>query len=344
VLRRHHASYQADVRLANGAASGSHLLTLAADWDGERATLEDRLANTSTAASRDNTGLVAQHQAIWPRVVVTAGGRIEHNASFGTAAVPRGAIVFVAHEAAAGTGRRAIGETRLHAAAGPGIKEPTVLQSFSPSPFFRGNPDLEPERSRSVEAGVEQRFAADRMRVEATWFDNRFRNLISTRTTNPATFEAQYFNIGLTRARGAEIAADVAPAVSVRVRGGYTFLDSEIVDSTSPSSVVLQPGKWLFRRPRHSGFVDANWTSGRVAATLAGVFVGRFVDSDFASLQPPILEHPSYSTWDARISCAIVAHAAILLSIDNLANEDYMEPLGYRALQRAVRIGLRIGF
>ena len=344
VLRRHHASYQADVRLANGADSGSHLLTLAADWDGERATLQDRLANTSTPASRDNTGLVAQHQAIWPRVVVTAGGRIEHNASFGTAAVPRGAIVFVAHEAAPGTGRRAIGETRLHAAAGLGIKEPTVLQSFSPSPFFRGNPDLEPERSRSVEAGVEQRFAADRVRVEATWFDNRFRNLISTRTTNPATFEAQYFNIGLTRARGAEIAADAAPAVSVRVRGGYTFLDSEIVDSTSPSSVVLQPGKWLFRRPRHSGFVDASWSSGPVAATLTGVFVGRFVDSDFASLQPPILEHPSYSTWDARISYAIVAHAAILLSIDNLANEDYMEPLGYPALQRAVRVGLRIGF
>src|SRR5439155_5220405 len=259
-------------------------------------------------------------------------------------AVPRAALVFVAREAAAGSRRAPLGETRLHAAAGLGIKEPTVLQSFSASPFFLGNPDLEPERSRSVEAGIEQRFAGDRLRVEATWFDNGFRNLISTRTTNPATFEAQYFNIGLTRARGAEIAADLAPAPALRVRGGYTFLDSEIVDSTSPSSVVLQPGQWLFRRPRHSGFFGASWNRGRVAADLSGVFVGRFVDSDFASLQPPILEHPSYSTWDARVSYAVTPRAAILMSIDNLANADYMEPLGYPALKRAVRIGLRIGF
>jgi len=48
------------------------------------------------------------------------------------------------------------------AAGGLGIKEPTVLQSFSPSPFFRGNPNLLPERSRSAEVGVEQRFAGDR--------------------------------------------------------------------------------------------------------------------------------------------------------------------------------------
>ena len=107
---------------------------------------------------------------------------------------------------------------------------------------------------------------------------------------------------------------------------------------------MLQPGQWLFRRPRHSGFFGASWNRGRVAADLSGVFVGRFVDSDFASLQPPILEHPSYSTWDARVSYTGAAHATILASIDNLANADYMEPLGYPALGRAIRIGLRVGF
>jgi vitamin B12 transporter len=219
-----------------------------------------------------------------------------------------------------------------------------VLQSFSPSPYFRGNPSLLPERSRSVEVGVEQRLAGDHARIEATWFDNRYRNLISTRTTNPATVEAQYFNIGLTQARGLELAADVVPVTPFHLRGGYTFLDSEIVDSTSPTSTVLQPGKWLFRRPRHSGFVGASWSQGRVVADLTGVFIGRFVDSDFASLQPPILEHPSYATWDARLSVKVAPQAAVLLSIDNLANADYMEPLGYPALRRAVRLGVRVGF
>src|SRR5262249_8160643 len=218
------------------------------------------------------------------------------------------------------------------------------LQSFSPSPFFRGNPDLLPERSRSVEAGVEQRLAGDRARVALTWFDNRYRNLISTRTTNPATFEAQYFNVGLTAARGAELSADVAPVPGMHLRGGYTFLDSEIVDSTSPTSVVLRAGKWLFRRPRHSGFFGVGWSRGRIGADLTGLFVGRFVDSDFASLQPPILEHESYTTWDARVSVRVVPQATVLLSIDNLADTDYMEPLGYPALRRAIRAGVRVGF
>ena len=80
----------------------------------------------------------------------------------------------------------------LKASAGLGIKEPTVLQSFSLSPFFMGNLNLAPERSRTVDAGIEQRMAGDRARIDATWFDNRFKNQISLRTTNPATFEAQY--------------------------------------------------------------------------------------------------------------------------------------------------------
>jgi vitamin B12 transporter len=341
-LHRHHASYQADVRLANDADRGNQLLTVLADWDGERATLTDRLATSSTPASRDNVGVAAQHQAIWPRVVATVGGRVEHNDSFGTAAVPRASAVVVVHHASARGA--ALGDTRLRAAAGLGIKEPTILQSFSPSPFFRGNPDLLPEKSRSVEAGIEQRLAGDRLRVELTWFDNRYRNLISTRTTNPATFEAAFFNIGLTEARGAEFAADAAPIAGLHLRGGYTFLDSEIIDSTSPFSPVLQVGQPLFRRPRNSGFVGVNWNHGRLGADLSGLFIGAYVDSDFSSLSPPILEHERYTTWDARLSYALIRQAVLLLSIDNLANADYMEPLGYPTLGRAVRAGIRVGF
>jgi vitamin B12 transporter len=339
-LRRHHASYQADWRLTTDAsAHGDHRLTVLADWDGERATLTDQLAHAETPASRNNFGASIQHQALWPRTFVTIGARVERNDNFGTAVVPRGSIVYILH--ASGS---AFGETRLKASAGLGIKEPTVLQSFSFSPFFHGNPDLEPERARTIEAGIEQRLGSDRARIEATWFDNTYRNLISTRTTNPATFAAQYFNIGLTKARGAELTVDVAPARALRGRAGYTFLASEVVDSTSPSSAVFKPGQYLFRRPRHSAFVGATWTWDRINADITGVIIRPFVDSDFASLQPPIVTNPGYATWDARVSYDVTRQLRALLSIDNLTDADYMEPLGYPALRRAMRVGLRIGF
>src|SRR5262245_3814371 len=175
-LHRHHASYQADWRPTSNVSYGQHLVSVLVDWDGERATLENRLARTVTDASRDNVGSSVQDQVLWRRVFVTAGARIEHNDSFGTAAVPRGSIVVVARSASG-----ALGETKLRASAGLGIKEPTVLESFSPSPFFLGNPDLEPERARTIEAGIDQRFAADRARIELTWFDNHYKN--ETRTT-----------------------------------------------------------------------------------------------------------------------------------------------------------------
>jgi vitamin B12 transporter len=336
-LTRHHAGYQADMRVANDGASGYQLLTALVDWDGERATLTDRLANASTPASRDNVGIAVQHQAQWRRLSATVGVRFEHNASFGDAGVPRGSMALVAHD---GTG--AFGATRVHAAAGRGIKEPTVLQSFSTSPFFLGNRDLLPERSRSVEAGVDQRLLADRVRVDVTWFDNRYENLISTRTTDPVTFASQYFNIGLTKARGTELSADAAPTRALRVRGGYTFLSSEIIDSTSPFNVVFQPGHSLFRRPRHSGFVDASWRRGPFGATVVGTFVGAFADSDFVSFSPPLTENPGLTTWDARLSYTIYRALTATLAIDNIADRQYMQPLGYPALGRAVRGGFRI--
>jgi vitamin B12 transporter len=335
-LKRHHASYQIDGTLATGRA-GTHVDTALVDWDGERATLRNALAGTAVPASRDNVGVTLQHQALWSRVFVTAGVRLEHNDSFGNATVPRVAAAWYLRE-----GNGNVGATRLSASAGRGIKEPTVLQSFSPSPFFLGNPDLLPERTRAVEFGVEQRLASDRVRVNFAWFDNRYENVISLRT-DPVTFQSQYFNIGLTTARGAELSADVVLVSGFRAKGGYTFVDSEIVKSTS-TSAAFRVGNWGFRRPRHSGFVNVAWTGARASLDLSGSLVGRKVDSDFASLVPAILENERYGTWDLRGSYRLTRQLFVTGAIDNLTDSDHMEPLGYPVLGRAVRLGVRATF
>jgi outer membrane cobalamin receptor len=334
-FRRHYASYQADLHLPQRGA-GDHRITILVDWNGERARLEDRLGGDRSNQSRDNVGAAVQHQLLWRRLATTAGIRLEHNASFGSAVVPRGSAVFSLHE-----GSGSVGDTRIRAAAGLGIKEPTVLQSFSTSPYFRGNPGLEPERSRAVEAGIEQRLADDRARLDITWFDNRYRNIIGLRPDG--AFTSTYFNIGLTRARGAEIATEVAPLQAVRLRGGYTFVDSKILKSTSTSSPVLAAGNWAFRRPRHSAFVQGTLTLAGFTADVTGTIIGRYVDSDFSSLEPPIIENPGRTLWDAALSYRVTRAVTGLLNIDNLTGRDYQEPLGYLALQRSIRVGVRVG-
>lgn len=336
-LSRHHASYQVDGTLTTE-RTGTHVETALVEWDGERARLRDALAGTSVPASRDNYGVTLQHQALWSRVFVTAGVRFEHNDSFGGATVPRVAASWYVRQ---GTGRA--GTTRVNASAGRGIKEPTVLQSFSPSPSFLGNPDLLPERADAVELGLEQRLMHDRVRLTAAWFDNRYRNIISTRTISFNPFRSQYFNIGLTTARGAELSGDVALASGFRGGAGYTFTDSEIVESTSASAVFAK-GNWAFRRPRHAGFVNLAWAGGRASIDLSGSIVGRRVDSDFSSLVPAIVENPGYSAWDLRGSIRVTRAFSGTVAIDNLTDSDRMEPLGYPVLGRAIRAGIRARF
>ena len=70
----------------------------------------------------------------------------------------------------------------------------------------------------------------------------------------------------------------------------------------------------------------------------------RFVDSDFSSLEPSILENAGRTTWDARASVRVTSKVSGQLAIDNLTNRNYQEPLGYYALQRAVRVGVRVAF
>jgi vitamin B12 transporter len=336
-LRRHRASYQLDATLPS-ARAGTHVETVLADWDGERGTLIDALAGTSVPASRDNVGLTVQHQALWSRVFVTAGARFEHNASFGNATVPRIAAAWYIRE-----GSTALGSTRIHANAGRAIKEPTILQSFSPNPGFLGNPDLQPERTRAIEAGIEQRLAHDRVKVDLAWFDNRYRNIISTRTISFNPFRSQYFNIGVTRARGAELSGDVVLVSGVRAKAGYTLTDSEILESTS-TSAVFKAGNPAFRRPRHSGFADLAWNGARGSVGLTGVLVGRRVDSDFSSLVPAIESNDRYASWDLRAAARLTRMLSLTAAIDNVGDSNHMEPLGYPALGRAVRFGVRARF
>ena len=339
-LRRHHAVYQADWRLTReGGAAGEHLFTAAAEWDGERATLEDRLAETMTRASRNNVGATLQHQILWPRVFVTGGVRFEHNDSFGFAAVPRASVTVIARQAG---GRLAA--TKLKATAGAGVKEPTILQSFSTSPFFLGNPDLEPERSRTFDVGIEQKVADGAATIAVTWFANRFRNIVSTRTLSLNPFRSQFFNIGLTRARGVEVTGELGRMAAVGMRLGYTFLASEILASASPEDVVFGEGRALFRRPRHSGFVDFETDQGPLTLALIGTFVGRSVDSDFSSFDPPITLNEGHTRWDVRASYQLSTRFRLLAAMDNLFDRRYMEPLGYPALGRAGRAGIHASF
>ena len=297
----------------------------------------------STAApqqpSRDNTGTTVQYEASGDRVSLVGGIRFENNGSFGFYVAPRIAASWMIREGSADAA--AFGSTRVRGSVGRGIKEPLFIQSYSPSPSFLGNPDLAPERSRGFDFGIEQRFAANRVALEAIYFANHFDDLISLGPFDPETFNAQYENIGETRASGLELLGTAFAAGGFRFSGGYTFLDSKVISSTS-SSPIFAPGRPLYRRPRHSGSIQASFSRGRVGAALGGVFVGERVDTDFNF--PSITSNTGYALWNASGEVRFARRTSAFITLDNIANGEYMEPLGYPALGRTFRAGIRTRF
>lgn len=336
--RRHHLSYQSDWRAGRAGAVGRHQFTFAFEWDRELAFLGDRLSPGSEVdAQRDNFGWVFQHQALWGRLYLTNGVRVEDNDSFGTTVVPRSSVAYHLRH-----GNNSLGATKLKFNFGLGIKEPSPLESFSPGPFAFGNPALAPERTRSFDVGVEQRFWRDQGKLEVNWFDNRFRDLIAFEITSFAPLTGSFFNIGRTRAKGTEIILELAPGGGLRGRGTYTFLDTLVTRTGTVFDPVFEEGNRLLRRPKHAGAVEVQWDWRKLTLASTAVFVGRRTDTDFSLLG--LTSNKNYTKWDLAWNYR-ASHGLVYFGVvENLLNQDYMEVLGFPALKLTFRAGVRTEF
>ncbi len=331
------AGFQNDVRRltlgyqAEGRAGGRHLLTAGADLERETGALGAR-AEPLLSPRRTNVGAYAQDRfVVGDRLFVTAGARVEHNASFGTHAVPRAAVAWRL--------RGTADTTTLRASAGTGIKEPSFFQSFGVSFFAQGNPDLKPERSRTFDLGIEQRLLGGRLRAEATAFHHDYLDQVAYHVVDPMTFQGSYVNLGHTRARGVELSAEAAPAAWLWLSAAYTYLDGRILVSTDAFDPVIAVGRPLLRRPKHQAAFGARFTRGRLGLGANVVVVGRRADSDFAGLG--LLMNDGYVRLDGRARVRLGRGLEAFVAGENLLDRRYQEVLGYPALSRVVRAGLR---
>jgi outer membrane receptor protein involved in Fe transport len=229
--------------------------------------------------------------------------------------------------------------TTLKASAGKGIKEPTFFQSFGVDFFAQGNPDLKPERSTTVDAGIEQRLFGRRLRLEATFFQHTYRDQIAYQIVDFNTFQGTYVNLGESRARGLEAEVEAAPCAWLSLTAAYTYLDGKILVSSNSFDPVYAEGQPLLRRPKHQGSFTLRAGGERVSAGATVLAVGRRADSDFLGLG--LTENPGYARVDARIRARVARGLEAFVVAENLLDRRYEEALGYPALGRSVRAGLR---
>lgn len=236
-------------------------------------------------------------------------------------------------------------QTRIKLNAGTGIRPPDAFEIA-----FTDNPSLAPERSRSLDIGVEQLLASGRVAIEATYFANRYDDLIVA--VGRSFADASRYrtdNVANARARGLELSASLRASGGVALRAGYTRLDSDVlaVDGHSVAPSPFEIGQSLLRRPAHQGFVEATILRTRFNAFARATARGEVLDVDPSwGAFGGTVTAPGFARVDAGAALRLPGWrgAEIFGRVTNLLDRDHEEALGFPALGRAFTGGLRLDF
>ncbi|MBS3998217.1 MAG: TonB-dependent receptor [Hydrogenophaga sp.] len=215
---------------------------------------------------------------------------------------------------------------RALASAGTAFRAPTLFQRFS----MYGTPDLRPETSRNIEAGVKYEAGSDSF--SAVLYRNKVRDLIAygTSVTSCAYRLGCYGNTDLAQYSGLTLAGSTK-AGSVMLGGSLDFQNPKDVSVGKPNS-----GKQLARRARQMLTLTADAPMG--AWQLGGEvqLVGeRFNNASNTQ------RLPGYGVLNLSASTALTPEWSFVGRVDNLGDKDYQTALGYATGGRTVYLGVK---
>lgn len=358
---------------------------------GARIEREEGMSGTTSSTERTNYGaFIEARVSIASRLHLIGGLGYDHNEIFGDVGTPRFSAAYYLHTPS--SSEVPFGETKLTFNVGKGIKAPSVFDEqsslFALLSTMPGGGDIiaraglagiGPERSQSVDVGVEQMLWNSRARLRAAFFHNEFTDLIQfvsnsvlpqlgvpTEAALAVPFGATV-NAGSYRAKGLETSAEVALiGQAVWVGGGYTYLDAVVTESfasgalfpaMNPAFPGIEIGQFAplvggrpFRRPTHSGNLLVRVTQGPAQVALSGYFAGKSDDSTFLSdpffgfsmLLPNKDLTAGYQKVDLSGSYQLHPRLRWYASLENLLDEDYTAAAGFPALGRTIRTGLSV--
>jgi iron complex outermembrane receptor protein len=243
--------------------------------------------------------------------------------------------------------------TKLRAHVGNGFRAPSLFERFGEGTFGSagtvrfGDPTLRAEQSVSVDGGIDQRLAGDRVSLGATYFYTRLQRVVAFTGFADDPLGLGRFSGYVNRpgglSRGVELSLDTVPLKGMELRAAYTFTNS---DRFVPS-LGLQPEYVI---PKH--LFGLTWSQ-RFKALLLSVDVnhtGSYLAPVFENNSPfrmAELTFDGYTKADVFSSYEIRASETLTLTlfggVENLFAEKYYEN-GFLAPGILGRGGIRFRF
>ncbi|MGH8060890.1 MAG: TonB-dependent vitamin B12 receptor [Pseudoxanthomonas sp.] len=303
--QRDTASVQADFAFAEG-----QLLTAGGDWQ------RDEVTSTTayTIDSRDNTAGFIEYQGRFGAHQLQASVRNDDNEQFGNHTT--GSL---------GWGMALGGDFRLNATYGTGFKAPTFNDLYYP---FGGNPDLEPEESKSLNIGIGQ-YATD-----WNWTFNVFETRIDSLTGYDSFFNL--VQVDEARIRGAEL------TFATSIAGWDLSTQLSYVDPRADARLTAEGtdnpnhGNLLPRRAPRTGRIDLDRSFGafRFGTTVSGASA-RYDDA------ANNVRLGGYGTVDLRVEYAVNADWTLQARASNVFDRDYETIAWYNQPGREYGLSLR---
>jgi vitamin B12 transporter len=216
-------------------------------------------------------------------------------------------------------------ETTLKANWGQGFHLPSFFALGNP---IVGNPNLKPETSKSFDIGASQSLWDKHIEVGATYFDNRYRNMIDFDAGPPP----QLVNRSNVTARGVEAELQIKPFDSFSVNSQLTYTHTDIKGTAEE----------LRRRPKWRAGMDARWKPrSDLSLNLAVFHVGTVLDSSIPTGERNL---SPYTRVDLSSVWAVTPKMQLSVAVDNLFNRKYQEAVGFAAAAIRPRVSLRYTF
>lgn len=378
------ASYSSTVKtfgalLQDNISLGVHQLAIG--LDAKRLDTDARRYNTSSGApikpynpAYATTSLGAYAQAnlsfLEDRLLLSAGARLDHmifdleaNDLLGNASKTEKHLTVSPN---LGLKYELLPGLRLHASAGAGFLAPDAYQksgeyigSYSKT---RGNPDLKPERSFTVDFGFGYSNHKAGLQADVSYFQTRHRDLIVSTPADAQGFRS-YTNADKSRMSGIEVlfSYDLGSlanyAFSLRAFANATFiLQSEMYLNNAWSDIYYvrkqnvtfgleyrsKGGLELALRGRFAGKrIEQNWnTYGGMRPTLP-----RLLQAEYPELAAKgLLPYPPTMTFDLSAHYTIFRSIRLGAHLNNLLDEHYAEKDGYNMIGRNFLVTLGFQF
>jgi vitamin B12 transporter len=313
----------------------SDRIDLRGEWRSDKARLffggESEWTRFSTTLDARNSarigGVYAQAGYTFGNVLtVNAGARLTDHNRFGTAVTFGGDA---AYELGDGW--------RVRASLGEGFKAPTLFQLYSDY----GNLALRPERSTSVDFGIERFDRNYPLYLSATVFRRDSEGLIDFvscfgSTTGICTDRpfGTYDNVGRARAQGVELEGRYALDGNVTARVAYSYVDATDRTPRSPDFAHQ-----LARRPRHTLSIGGEWETAVRGPTLGAAL--RWVSNSFDDAANTVLLR-AYAVLDLTARWPINNKVELYGRVENVGNERYQTAAGYASPPRGAFLGARL--